>query len=154
MRFPSVDALMGAEAGDLADVEGIGPIVAEGVLQYFADQRNLETIAKLKEAGVRLAEEPGQRPAGHLAGVSFVLTGRLPSLTRGQAQEAIEAAGGRVSSSVGKATDYVVAGEDPGSKYDRARELGVAIIDEAGLRQVLAATSGVDDAEVARLPLK
>jgi DNA ligase (NAD+) len=153
-RFPSIDALMQAETGDLAAVEGIGPIVAEGVLQYLADERNLETIAKLKEAGVRLAGEPDDRPAGPLAGQSFVLTGKLPALTRGQAREAIEAAGGRVSSSVGRATDYVVAGEDPGAKYDRAKELGVAIIDEAALLELLGATSGGDATEERRLRLE
>jgi len=152
-RFPSVDALLRAEAGELADVEGVGPVVAEGVLQYFADRRNRETIEKLKQAGVRLAEEPGARSAGRLSGLTFVLTGRLPTLTRGQAQEAIEAAGGRVSGSVGKATDYVVAGDDPGSKYDRAKEIGVAILDEPGLRELIA-EAGDEDAEAGRLPLE
>ena len=152
-RFPSVDALQQAESGELADVEGIGPVVAEGVLQYFADERNRETIEKLKQAGVRLAEEPGERPSGSLNGLTFVLTGRLPTLSRGQAQQAIEAAGGRVSGSVGKATDYVVAGEDPGSKYVRAQEIGVAILDESGLRELIAA-SGDEDAEAGRLPLE
>jgi len=145
-RFSSIDALQDAAAGELADVEGIGPIVAEGVIQYFADERNRETIAKLKKAGVRLAEERTGRPAGALAGVSFVLTGRLPGLTRGQAQELIEAAGGRVSGSVGKATGYVVAGADPGAKYDRARELGVAIIDEEGLRELVAPAEPAEEA--------
>jgi DNA ligase (NAD+) len=83
-----------------------------------------------------------------------VLTGKLPALTRGQAREAIEAAGGRVSSSVGRATDYVVAGEDPGAKYDRAKELGVAIIDEAALLELLGATSGGDATEERRLRLE
>ena len=136
-RFPSIDELFLAEAGALADVEGVGPVVAEGVLQYFADERNRETIAKLKAAGVRLAEERVDRPAGPLDGLAFVLTGKLPNLTRSQAQELVEAAGGKVSGSVGKSTDYVLAGEDPGSKYDRAKELGVAILDEAGLRELL-----------------
>jgi DNA ligase (NAD+) len=152
-RFPSVDALLEATAEELADVEGVGPVVAEGVLQYFADERNRETIAKLKHAGVRLADEPGVKPAVRLSGLTFVLTGRLPTLTRGQAQEAIEAAGGRVSGSVGKSTDYVVAGDDPGSKYDRAKELGVAILDEPGLRELIAA-SGDEGAEAGRLPLE
>jgi DNA ligase (NAD+) len=152
-RFPSVDALAQAESGELAEVEGVGPVVAEGVLQYFADERNRETIEKLKQAGVRLAEEPGGRPAGSLNGLTFVLTGRLPTLTRGQAQEAIEAAGGRVSGSVGKATAYVVAGEEPGSKFDRAKEIGVTILDEPGLRALIAASDG-RDAEAGRLPLE
>ncbi|HEX7527414.1 MAG TPA: NAD-dependent DNA ligase LigA [Gaiellaceae bacterium] len=152
-RFPSVDALRRAESGELADVEGVGPVVAEGVLQYFADERNRETIEKLRQAGVRLAEQPGDKPAGSLSSLTFVLTGRLPTLTRGQAQEAIEAAGGSVSGSVGKATDYVVAGVDPGSKYDRAKHLGVAILDEPGLLELIAA-SGDEGAEAGRLPLE
>ncbi len=152
-RFPSIDMLMQAAAEDLAAVEGIGPVVAEGVLQYLTDERNRETIQKLRLAGVRLAEEPSDEPAGALAGLTFVLTGRLPTLTRGQAQEAIEAAGGRVSGSVSRATDYVVAGEDPGSKYDRAREIGVTILDEPGLRALLGpARAGVGEA--GRLPLE
>ena len=152
-RFPSVEALQQAEPDELADVEGVGPVVAEGVLQYFADERNRETIEKLMQAGVRLAEEHGGRPAGSLSGLTFVLTGRLPTLTRSQAQEAIEAAGGRVSGSVGKGTDYVVAGEDPGSKYERATEIGVTILDELGLRELLAACDEAD-AEAGRLPLE
>ena len=131
-RFPSIDALMQAAAEDLAAVEGIGPVVAEGVLQYLADERNRETIQKLRVAGVRLAEEPSDEPAGALAGLTFVLTGRLAHAHAGPGPEAIEAAGGRVSGSVGRATDYVVAGEDPGSKYDRAKEIGVTILDEPG----------------------
>jgi DNA ligase (NAD+) len=153
-RFHSVDALLLAAADELADVEGVGPVVAEGVLQYFADARNRETIEKLKQAGVRLAEEPRDEPAGHLKGLTFVLTGKLPTLTRGQAQEAIEASGGRVSGSVGKSTDYVVAGEDPGSKYYRAKELGVAILDEPGLRELLATAPADEDSEAGRLPLE
>ena len=152
-RFPRVDALLQAEPGELADVEGVGPVVAEGVIQYFADGRNRETIEKLRQAGVRLAEEPGDRQAGSLSGLTFVLTGRLPKLTRGQAQEAIEAAGGRVSGSVGKATDYVVAGEEPGSKYERAKKIGVTILDEPGLLALLAASCD-EDAEAGRLPLE
>ena len=77
------------------------------------------------------------RAAGPLSGLTFVLTGRMPELTRGQAQDLIQAAGGRVSSSVSRATDYVVAGDDPGSKLDKAAKLGVSVIDEAGLRELL-----------------
>ncbi len=133
-----MDALLAASAQDLAEVPGIGPIVAEAVEQFLGDGHNRETIEKLRAAGVRLVEEHPAHPQGPLEGTSFVLTGKLPTLARGQAQELIEAAGGRVSSSVSRATDYVVAGEDPGSKLDKATTLGVPVLDEAGLRALLA----------------
>ncbi|HTX69863.1 MAG TPA: NAD-dependent DNA ligase LigA [Thermoleophilia bacterium] len=142
-RYPSMDALQAAGAEELADVSGIGPVVAEAVEQFFGDEHNRETIDKLRAAGVRLVEDAPSRVPGPLTGKSFVLTGKLASLTRGQAQDLIEAAGGRVSSSVSRATDYVVAGEDPGSKLDKATRLGVAIIDEGGLRELV---GGAEDA--------
>jgi DNA ligase (NAD+) len=132
-RYPSMDALLAARAEDLAEVPGVGPVVAEAVEQFLGDEHNRETIEKLRVAGVRLVEESPARREGPLTGSSFVLTGKLPSLTRGQAQELIEAAGGRVGSSVSRATDYVVAGEDAGSKLDKATALGVSVIDEARL---------------------
>jgi DNA ligase (NAD+) len=143
-RYPSMDALLAAGAADLAEVGGIGPVVAEAVEQFLGDEHNRETIEKLRAAGVRLVEENPVRRAGPLTGSTFVLTGRLPTLTRGQAQALIEAAGGRVSSTVSKATGYVVAGADPGSKLDKATRLGVAVIDEAGLLEL---TAGPDVAE-------
>jgi DNA ligase (NAD+) len=138
-RYPSMDALLAADADALADVPGIGPVVAEAVEQFLGDEHNRETIEKLRAAGVRLVEDAPARQEGPLTGLTFVLTGRLPVLSRARAQALIEAAGGRVSSSVSRATDYVVAGEDPGSKLERAAELGVAVIDEAAL---LALTDG------------
>ncbi len=145
--FPDIDELTAATPEELAGVPGVGPIVAEAVRQYLDETRNRETIEKLRAAGVRLREEPIARPAGALAGKTFVLTGKLPSLTRGQAQERIEAVGGRVTSAVSKATDYVVVGEDPGSKFAAARRLGVALLDEAGLLALLgeALESHADD---------
>lgn len=136
-RYPSVDALLAAGAEDLAEVPGVGPVVAEAVEQFLGDEHNRETIEKLRAAGVRLVEDAPARPQGPLVGRTFVLTGKLPTLSRGQAQELIEAAGGRVGGSVGKATDYVVAGEDPGSKLAKAEALGVTVVDEAGLRELL-----------------
>ena len=138
-RYPSMDELLSAGATDLADVPGIGPVVAEAVEQYLGDAHNHETIEKLRAAGVRLVEESPARAGGPLAGSSFVLTGKLPTLTRGRAQELIEAAGGRVSGSVSRATDYVVAGEEAGSKLKRAAALGVTVIDEAALLDMVAA---------------
>ena len=144
-RYPSIDELLAAGATDLADVPGIGPVVAEAVEQYLGDAHNRETLEKLRATGVRLVEEGPARAGGPLAGRSFVLTGKLPTLTRGRAQELIEAAGGRVSGSVSRATDYVVAGEDAGSKLAKATALGVTVIDEDALLDLAAA--GEADAE-------
>ena len=137
--FPGIDALMGAGVDDLAAVPGVGPVVAEAVAQFLADEHNRGTIDKLRAAGVRLVEERPARAAGSLSGRTFVLTGKLPTLTRGEAQALIEARGGRVSGSVSKATDFVVVGEDAGSKLDKARTLGVQTLDEGALRELLAA---------------
>jgi DNA ligase (NAD+) len=148
-RYPSMEALQAASADELADVPGIGPVVAEAVEQFLGDAHNRETIEKLRVAGVRLREDRPVRAGGPLSGKTLVLTGKLPSLTRGQAQELIEAAGGKVSSSVSRATDFVVAGDDPGSKLARAADLGVAVVDEDGLRELLVGGIGADE----RLPL-
>ncbi len=120
--FPSVDALMAATQDELAAVPGIGPVVAETVEQFLADDRNLETIEKLRAAGVRLAETQSAPVRGALSGKTFVLTGKLAGFTRGEAQARIEALGGRVSGSVSKATDFVVVGEDAGSKLAKATQ--------------------------------
>jgi DNA ligase (NAD+) len=141
-HYPSMDALLAAGADDLAKVPGVGPVVAEAVQQFLGDEHNRETIEKLRAAGVRLIEEAPARREGPLTGSTFVLTGRLPSLTRGQAQALIEAAGGKVASSVSRATDFVVAGEDAGSKLDKATALGVSVIDEAGLVELAGGAQG------------
>jgi len=143
--FPSLEALQAASVEELAGVPGVGPVVAEAVKQYLADPHNRETLKKLRAAGLRLVEEHPRRARGALAGTSFVLTGTLPSLTRGEAQALIEAQGGRVSASVSKATDYVVAGEDPGSKLAKARSLGVSILGEDELVRLLDSREGAGD---------
>jgi DNA ligase (NAD+) len=136
--FPSIDALLAADPEQLAAVPGIGPVVAEAVVQHLADGHNLETVMKLRTAGLQMVERAGAPASGPAGGLTFVLTGRLPTLSRSEAQALIEAAGGRVTGSVSKATDYVLAGEDPGSKYAKARQLGVPIVSEADLRRLLA----------------
>ena len=139
-HFGSLDALMAADAAGLLAVRDVGPIVAESILQFFAEPHNREVIAILRGAGVHWSESTGvQQSAGMLAGKTLVLTGSLPTLTRDAAKERIEAAGGKVAGSVSKKTDYVVAGAEAGSKLDKARELGVVILDEAGLLALLAA---------------
>jgi DNA ligase (NAD+) len=136
--FGSMDALMAADAETLQRVNDVGPVVAESIAGFFAEGHNREVIARLAQAGVRGRAET--RPAADIAvvaGLTFVLTGTLPRLTREEAAALIEAQGGKVSGSVSKKTDYVVAGEDAGSKLEKARALGVAVIDEDGLRRLL-----------------
>lgn len=136
-HFRSMDALASASEEELLAIEEIGPTIAESIRAFFAEPRNLELIRRLKEAGVNMEEEVEEGP-GNLEGLTFVLTGSLESMTREEAKRRIEAAGGRVSSSVSRKTDYVVAGKDPGSKYEKARELGVPIIGEREFLDLLA----------------
>ena len=146
--FPNVDALMAATQDELAAVPGIGPVVAETVEQFLADDRNLETIEKLRAAGVRLVETQSAPVRGVLSGKTFVLTGKLESFTRGEAQARIEALGGRVSGSVSRATDFVVVGEDAGSKLAKATKLGVATLDEAGFVRMMDNVAALRDDDV------
>ena len=120
------------------DIYEIGPAVAESVHAWFRDPANLRLVERLKEAGLRVEE--GEAPAGSQAfqSMQFVLTGTLASMTRDEAKAAIEGRGGRVTSSVSKKTSMVVAGEEAGSKLDKAKELGVRTIDEAAFRALLA----------------
>jgi DNA ligase (NAD+) len=137
--FGSLDKLIAATETDLLAVRDVGPIVAQSIVQFFAEPHNLEVVSRLRDAGVRWPETSGmQQSAGILAGRTLVLTGSLPTLTRDAAKEQIEAAGGKVAGSVSKKTDYVVAGEEAGSKLAKAQELGVTILDEAGLLSLLA----------------
>jgi len=137
-HFGSLEALMAADAEALQRVSDVGPIVAESIAGFFAEAHNREVIAGLLRAGVRGAVEARPEKSGAvLQGLTFVLTGTLPSMTREEAGALIEAAGGKVSGSVSKKTDYVVAGDEAGSKLDKARALGVRVIDEDGLRRLL-----------------
>jgi DNA ligase (NAD+) len=138
-HFGSLDKLITAKEDDLQTVRDVGPIVAQSIIQFFAEPHNLEVVRKLRNAGVHWTESTGmQQSAGILAGKTLVLTGTLPTLTRDAAKEKIEAAGGKVAGSVSKKTDYVVAGEEAGSKLVKAQELGVSILDETGLLDLLA----------------
>ena len=136
-HFGALETLMAAEVEALLQVNDVGPVVAESVQQFFAETHNLEVIAELRRLGVHW-EEGASRQGGALAGKTFVLTGTLPTLSRDEARELIEAAGGKVSGSVSKKTDFVVAGNEAGSKLAKAQELGIALLDEAGLRALLA----------------
>jgi DNA ligase (NAD+) len=138
-HFGSLDKLVAATEVDLLAVRDVGPIVAQSIIQFFAEPHNLEVVCKLRAAGVNWPESTGlQQSAGRLTGKTLVLTGSLPTLTREAAKEKIEAAGGKVAGSVSKKTDFVVAGAEAGSKLEKAREFGVAILDEAGLLALLA----------------
>ncbi|MFY9883863.1 MAG: NAD-dependent DNA ligase LigA [Candidatus Cybelea sp.] len=136
--FGMIDAIADATEQELQRSEGIGPEVAGSVALFFKQKANREMIARLKRAGIETTAPKRARAAqGRLAGKTFVLTGTLPNLTRDEVSESIVAAGGKVSGSVSKRTDYVVAGEEPGSKLTKAEQLGITILDENGLRKLL-----------------
>ncbi|MEJ6003502.1 NAD-dependent DNA ligase LigA [Paucibacter soli] len=142
-HFGALDALMDASVEQLLQVRDVGPIVAQSIHTFFAQPHNRDVVEQLRAAGVHWPEgegaaaDQGPKP---LLGKTLVLTGTLPTLSRDAAKELIEAAGGKVSGSVSKKTHYVVAGEEAGSKLDKARELGVAVLDEAGLQALLRQT--------------
>jgi len=134
--FGSMDALLAAAPEELERVQEVGPRVAAAVHEFFAEPRNRELIERLRKAGLTFTAERRKRTA-KLEGLTFVLTGTLPTLTRDEAKDRIEASGGRVSGSVSKKTSYVVAGEEAGSKLDKARDLKVPVIGEAELLEML-----------------
>jgi len=136
-EFGSMDAIVNASAEELERVEEVGPRISEAIIDFFARPANRELIEQLKTLGVGMTAEKKQRST-QLAGLTFVLTGTLPNLSREDAKAKIEAAGGKVSGSVSKKTNYVVAGEDAGSKLEKAEQLKVPVIDEAGLLNLLA----------------
>jgi DNA ligase (NAD+) len=142
-HFGRLDALMAADEDALLQVPDIGPVVAQSIRRFLDEPHNREVIGALRKAGVQWPEAAGStmRGQGPLGGRTFVITGTLATMTRDRAIEMIEAAGGRVSGSVSKKTDFVVAGEQAGSKLERARELGVAVIDETQLRQLLGSSA-------------
>jgi len=135
-EFGSIEAVMAAGAEELERVEEVGPRISEAILDFFSRPANRELIERLKEAGVEMTAEKKQR-SKQLAGLTFVLTGTLPNLSRDEAKEKIEAAGGKTAGSVSRKTSYVVAGEEAGSKLDKARELKIPVIDEAELIKML-----------------
>ncbi|MFP5390126.1 MAG: helix-hairpin-helix domain-containing protein, partial [Gammaproteobacteria bacterium] len=156
-HFGSLDALLHAaswESGiQLLDVPDIGPVVARSIREFLTDAGNLELVQALR-AGLRWKEGPhAMKPAGGaLAGKTFVLTGTLPTMGRDDAAALIEAAGGKVSGSVSKKTAYVVAGEDAGSKLAKAQELGITILDEAGLLSLLETAAAPPAANLEETP--
>jgi len=137
-HFGTIDALMEADEAALQEVPDVGPVVAESIRKFFAERHNVQVVNALRKAGVAWSETVKPRPArGRAAGKTFVLTGTLPDMTRDEATALIESHGGKVSGSVSRKTDYVVAGADPGSKLAKAEALGVTVLDEAALRKLL-----------------
>ncbi|HSU20129.1 MAG TPA: helix-hairpin-helix domain-containing protein, partial [Acidobacteriaceae bacterium] len=135
-HFGSIDELRSATADQLMAVNEIGPRVADAIVEFFSNKKNQQLVGDLKSLGLNMTAE--KRVTGTaLAGLTFVLTGTLPTLTRDEAKARIESAGGKVSGSVSKKTSYVVAGEEAGSKLDKARELKIPVLDEPALLKLL-----------------
>ena len=135
-EFGSIEALELATAEELENVEEVGPRIAQAIQEFFAQPANRSLVESLKAAGVEMTAEKKKRST-QLAGQTFVLTGTLPTLTREAAKARIEAAGGKCVGSVSKKTSYVVAGEEAGSKLDKAQALKVPVLDEVGLLKML-----------------
>jgi DNA ligase (NAD+) len=136
--FGSLDEIASAGVEKLQEAEEVGPKVAHSIRRFFDEPRNIELVDRLRSAGLTFtAVKTKKREGGPLSGKTFVLTGTLPVWSREEAKERIEAAGGKVAGSVSKKTDFVVAGDAAGSKLDKARELGIEIVDEAALRKLL-----------------
>jgi DNA ligase (NAD+) len=137
-HFGLLDAIMDASVEQLLEVRDVGPIVADSIHTFFAQPHNREVVEQLRACGVHWEEgAPAEKPAQILAGMTVVLTGTLPTLTRDAAKDMLEAAGAKVAGSVSKKTSYVVAGADAGSKLAKAEELGVKVLDEAGMLALL-----------------
>ena len=140
LRFGTIDALAAATEAELAQIHGIGPQIAQSVAQFFAEPRNREIVERLRRAGVVLVETAvpsGPRP---LAGKTFVLTGTLATMSRDAAKDLIHRQGGQVVGSLSRKTSYVVVGDNPGSKAEDAKRLGVATLDESEFRTLLGQT--------------
>ncbi|CAN5731178.1 NAD-dependent DNA ligase LigA [soil metagenome] len=141
-HFGKLDNIMDASEEQLLEVSDVGPIVAKSIRTFFDQPHNREVVEQLRACGVTWQEgEPAAQAPKPLAGKTFVITGTLPTLSRDEAKDLLEAAGAKVAGSVSKKTDYLVAGEDAGSKLVKAQELGVAVIDEAGMLAVLAGSA-------------
>jgi DNA ligase (NAD+) len=136
-EFGSLDAIQAATEEQLAAAEGVGPTIAAGVVEWFGVDWHRAVVDNWRSAGVRMRDEIDESVPRTLDGMSIVVTGSLPSFSRDEAREAIAARGGRAASSVSKNTAFVVAGDAPGSKYDKAVSLKVPILDEDGFRVLL-----------------
>lgn len=136
-HFHTLDAIKDATQEGLESIDGLGPIIAAAIVEWFSAERNQRLIARFKEAGIRLEEKPLETASNALEGLKFVITGTLPNLKRDEAKALIEEHGGKVASGVSKNTDYLVAGESAGSKLSKAQQLDIPILDEASLLQLI-----------------
>jgi DNA ligase (NAD+) len=139
-HYASLDELMAASQAELEAIEGLGPHTAGSIVRYFSQERNRKLVEKLRKAGVRMTRLPEEAEIeeGPLSGLTFVITGTLPTMSRDEATKFIEEHGGKVTSSVSRNTDYLLVGENPGgTKYSRAQELGIPMIDEDGLKRMV-----------------
>jgi len=136
-RFSSIDNIRSKSKEELENIQEIGPVMAESIYKFFKTKENLKVLEKLKEAGVKIAEKPAIKKETKFSGKTFVFTGVLSSLSREKAQEIIISLGGKASSSVSKNTDFVVCGKEPGSKFDKAKKLGVKIISEDEFKKMV-----------------
>ena len=143
-HFGSIDALHEADPEAIEEVEGVGPIMAVQIAESLADEATWALVEKLREKGLRLEADASERRQedGPLKGKTVVLTGTLPELTREEAAAMVKSAGGKVTSSVSKKTDYVVAGDNPGSKLAKAEKFEIEVLDEAGLRELVGSVAG------------
>jgi DNA ligase (NAD+) len=135
--FRSLDRIRDASEEELAQADGVGPTIATAVKEWFAVDWHVDIVEKWRAAGVRLEEEAVDEGPRPLEGLTVVITGSMEEYSRDEAKEAVQVRGGKVSGSVSKKTSFVVVGESPGSKYDKAVQLGVPVLDEAGLRVLL-----------------
>jgi DNA ligase (NAD+) len=136
-EFHSLDSIAAASAHELAAVDGVGPTIADAIREWFDVEWHRDVVERWRKAGVELADLEAESAPRPLAGLTVVVTGSLESYSRDAATEALQGRGSKVTSSVSKKTDFVVVGDNPGSKYDKAVQLGVPVLDDAGLRVLL-----------------
>jgi DNA ligase (NAD+) len=136
-HYSDIDSLMRASKEELMAIKEVGPVVADSIYDFFRKNENLKLIERLRNAGVRMSGEGAVSGEGKLAGKTFVLTGKLSSFTRADAEQLIKRLGGRVSEIVSRSTDYVLVGEDPGSKYEKALNLGIRLLSEEEFKMLV-----------------
>ena len=136
-NFASIEALQEASAEELEEIDEIGPVIAESIVGFFQERHNRDLLSRLKQAGIRLEKEKDEESEKFLEGLKFVFTGSLNNYTRSEVKDLVEKAGGRAVSAVSSKTDYLVIGDNPGSKYDKAQELGINILSEAEFKDII-----------------
>jgi len=136
-KFKSIDELANATIEDILEVEGVGPVTAQSIKDFFSAKENISIIEKLKKAGVKIAEQLEEKVEGPLKGLVFVFTGTFKEVTRGDAKKIVESLGGEAAEAVSRKVNYVVVGEDPGSKLDKARALGIKTINEEEFKKLI-----------------